>query len=108
MIITAVCYAFTLKPDFTYVDEAEYYAIASNLLHHHRFSLDGVHPTASRPPGYPAALVPVLALYQSVSFAKAINLICWIGAGFLTAHIAGALYGSADAPSPCCLYYFIR
>jgi hypothetical protein len=97
VIITAVCYALTLRPDFTYKDESEYYAIASNLLHHHGYSLDGVHLTAYRPPGYPAALVPILALYQSVRFAKAFNLICWIGAGLLTAQIAAALYGSAAA-----------
>ena len=97
VIITAVCYALTLRPDFTYKDESEYYAIGSNLLHHHGYSLDGVHLTAYRPPGYPAALVPILALYQSVRLAKAFNLICWIGAGLLTAHIAAALYGSAAA-----------
>jgi hypothetical protein len=97
VIITAVCYALTLKRDFTYLDESEYYAIASNLLHHHKFSLDGVHLTAYRPPGYPAALVPILALYQGVRFAKAFNLICWIVAGLLTAQIAAALYGSTAA-----------
>jgi hypothetical protein len=94
-ILIAVAYAFTLKGNFTYVDEADYYFIASNILHHRTFSRDGVNPTASRPPGYPAALVPVLGLYDSVRFAKAINLLWWIGAAFLTSHIAGELYGSA-------------
>ena len=97
VIITAVCYALTLRGNFTYKDESEYYAIASNLLHHHGYSLDGVHLTAYRPPGYPAALVPILAIYQSVRFAKAFNLIFWIGAGLLTAQIAAALYGSTAA-----------
>lgn len=97
VIITAVCYALTLKGNFTYTDEAEYFAIASNLLHHHGYSLDGVHPTAYRPPGYPAALVPILAIHQSVRLAKAINLILWIGAALLTAHIAAVLYGSTAA-----------
>ena len=94
-ILIAVAYAFTLKGDFTYVDESDYYFIASNILQHHTFSRDGVHPTASRPPGYPATLVPVLALYDSVRFAKTINLLWWIGAAFLTSYIAGELYGSA-------------
>jgi len=93
-ILIAAAYAFTLKGDFTYVDEADYYFIASNILQHHTFSRDGVNPTASRPPGYPATLVPVLALHDSVRFAKAINLLWWIGAAFLTSYIAGELYGS--------------
>ena len=94
-ILIAAAYAFTLKGDFTYVDEADYYFIASNILTHHTFSRDGVHPTASRPPGYPAALVPVLGLYDSVRFAKVVNLLWWIGAALLTSQIAGKLYGSA-------------
>lgn len=94
-ILIAIAYAFTLNGNFTYVDEADYYFIASNILKHHTFSRDGVQPTASRPPGYPAALVPVLALNDSVRFAKTINLLWWIGAAILTSHIAGELYGSA-------------
>src|ERR1700693_1963446 len=93
-IVIAAGYAFTLKGNFTYVDEADYYFIASNILKHHTYSRDDVHPTASRPPGYPVALVPVLGLYNSVRFAKAINLLWWIGAAFLTSYIAGELYGS--------------
>lgn len=93
-IVAAVFYALTLNGRFAYSDEADYYSIASNLLHDHAFSRDGIHPTAFRPPGYPAALVPVLAIRDTVRFAKAFNLLCWIGAAILTAHIAGALYGS--------------
>lgn len=95
--VVAVCYALTLKGNFTYKDESEYYTIASNVLHHHGYSLDGIHPTAYRPPGYPAALVPILALHSSVRFAKAFNLIFWISAGLLTAHIAAGLFGSVAA-----------
>jgi len=95
IILAAVTYALSLKSNFTYFDEADYYFIASNLLHHNLFSRDGVQPTAYRPPGYPASLVPVLALYNSVRFAKTINLLWWIGAALLTSHIAGELYGSA-------------
>src|SRR5271170_8374767 len=69
IILAAVTYALSLKSNFTYFDEADYYFIASNLLHHNLFSRDGVQPTAYRPPGYPASLVPVLALYNSVRFA---------------------------------------
>lgn len=93
-IVIAVLYALRLNGNFTYSDEADYYSIASSLLHHHEFSRDGIHPTAFRPPGYPAALVPVLAIHDSVRFAKAFNLLWWIGAAFLTAHVAGVLYGS--------------
>ena len=94
-IVIAAAYAFTLKGNFTYVDEADYYFIASNILKHHTYSRDDIHPTASRPPGYPIALVPVLGLDSSVRFAKAVNLLWWIGAAFLTSYIAGELYGSA-------------
>ncbi|MFZ2061914.1 MAG: hypothetical protein WAU82_12940 [Candidatus Binatus sp.] len=94
-ILAAVAYSLTLKSNFTYVDEADYYFIASNLLHHGTFSRDGLHPTAYRPPGYPASMVPVLALDSSVRFAKTVNLLWWVGAALLTSYIAGELYGSA-------------
>jgi hypothetical protein len=94
-ILTAIAYSLTLKNNFTYVDEADYYFIASNLLHHGEFSRDGVHPTAYRPPGYPASIVPVLALHDSVRFAKIVNLFWWIGEALLTSYLAGELYGSA-------------
>jgi hypothetical protein len=94
-IVAAVAYALTLKGNFTYLDESEYYGIASNLLHHHAYSLDGVNPTAYRTPGFPAVLVPLLALHDSVRFLKATNILWWIGAALLTSYIAGELYGSA-------------
>jgi hypothetical protein len=93
-IVVAVLCALRLNGNFTYSDEADYYSIASNLLHHHEYSRDGIHPTAFRPPGYPAALVLVLAMRDTVRFAKTINLLWWIGAAVLTAHIARVLYGS--------------
>ena len=39
-------------PELRYPDENEYRLLAANLVHQHRFTLDGVHLTASRPPGY--------------------------------------------------------
>lgn len=35
-----------------YQDERDYVALSTNLVQRHQFTLDGVNPTASRPPGY--------------------------------------------------------
>jgi 4-amino-4-deoxy-L-arabinose transferase-like glycosyltransferase len=39
-------------PKLWYQDERDYVALSKNLVHLHSFTVDGVEPTASRPPGY--------------------------------------------------------
>lgn len=55
-VLIGVFYTLHLGDTFAYPDEEEYYEIAANLVSAGKFSIDGVHPTAYRPPGYPAFL----------------------------------------------------
>jgi hypothetical protein len=93
LIFVALGYALSLKGNFTYQDEHDYYSIASNLLHRHYFSNDGLTPTAHRPPGYPALLALILVVRDSVTIAKMSNLIWWIGAALLAGSLAKDFYG---------------
>lgn len=57
-----VAYSIALPTHSRYPDEGEYLALSGNLLHGPGYSMDGVHLTAMRPPGYPL----FLALIQAV------------------------------------------
>jgi len=48
----AVTLAIHAGPRLVYQDERHYAALSKHLVQLHRFTLDGVKPTASRPPGY--------------------------------------------------------
>ena len=50
LAVTAI--AFHAGPKLWYQDERDYVVLSRNLLQHHQFTLDGLSPTASRPPGY--------------------------------------------------------
>ncbi len=58
-VLAGVIYSFYLGNSFRYLpDEADYYNLATNLVSKGEYSLDGVHLTAYRPPGYPFFLAP--------------------------------------------------
>ena len=58
-ILAGVVYSFYLGNSFRYLpDEADYYNLATNLASKGEYSLDGVHLTTHRPPGYPLFLTP--------------------------------------------------
>ena len=48
----AVGIALHAGPHLVYQDERDYATLSRNLIELHRFTMDGVSPTASRPPGY--------------------------------------------------------
>lgn len=92
-ILTAVAYAFTLRSNFTFVDESIYFHIALNIRHLHAFTLDGLSPTAIRPPSFPWTLVLVQSLSESVRFAKTVDLLLWPLCAVLMASITRRLFG---------------
>lgn len=62
MFLSGAVYSYQLGGRLRYPDEHEYLGIAQNLAAGRNFSLDGQHPTAFRPPGYPAVLSVLLAM----------------------------------------------
>jgi 4-amino-4-deoxy-L-arabinose transferase-like glycosyltransferase len=50
--VAEIVIAVHAGPKLWYQDEREYVALSRNLVQLHEFTIDGVQPTASRPPGY--------------------------------------------------------
>lgn len=61
-VIAGILYSFALPTTVRYPDEGEYLGLAGNLLHGPGYSMDGVHLTAMRPPGYPFFLAAIGAV----------------------------------------------
>ena len=61
-LFVGIIYSSALAPVPRYTDEQEYFSLADHLVHGPGFSLDGVHLTASRPPGYPFFLAGIRAV----------------------------------------------
>jgi 4-amino-4-deoxy-L-arabinose transferase-like glycosyltransferase len=58
-ILAGVIYSFYLGNNFRFLpDESDYYTLANNLAFKGEYSLDGIHLTTYRPPGYPFFLAP--------------------------------------------------
>lgn len=76
-------YSITLGNTLRYPDEKEYYSIASNVFTRGSFSLDGIHPTTYRPPGYPLFLSLFLFIGFKVIHLRILNFIMLAGSMFL-------------------------
>jgi len=61
-LFAGVIYSFALPTEGRFSDEKEYLQLSGNLLHGRGYSMDGVHPTAMRPPGYPLFLTAIEAM----------------------------------------------
>ena len=73
VIILGSIYSFYLGNDLRYPDEWDYYKIATNLVSHHKFSLDGELPTSFRAPGYPFILAFFLLFGANIIHLRIFN-----------------------------------
>jgi hypothetical protein len=62
ILIAGIIYSFALPSHARFPDEEEYLLLGGHLLHGPGYSMDGVHLTAMRPPGYPVFLAAIQAL----------------------------------------------
>ena len=83
LVLAGSVYAALLGNRLPFPDEQEYYAIASNLVQHHRYSLDGVHPTAFRTPGYPWLLAVGLLLHFPIVLLRMMNFVALGASAYL-------------------------
>ena len=60
-VLAGGVYSLVLKPETHFSDEREYLALGTHLVQGPGYSLDGVHLTASRPPGYPFFIAMIKA-----------------------------------------------
>ena len=80
-------YSALLGERLRYPDEMEYVTIAYNLVHIHLYSLDGVHVTAFRSPGYPLFIAFFLAFGSPLVLVRIANFAALSIAGFLLSKI---------------------
>jgi hypothetical protein len=69
-LLAGVIYSVMLSTHARFPDEAEYLRLASHLVDGTGFSMDGVHPTAMRPPGYPLFLAAIQSVGGGVILAR--------------------------------------
>jgi len=75
VIFAGAAYSVHLGNRLRFVDERDYYCIAQNLVHGRGYSLDGVNPTAFRPPGYPLFLALFIALGANIFLVGLLNFV---------------------------------
>ncbi|WP_263384050.1 hypothetical protein [Granulicella arctica] len=97
LVVTAVLYGMRVSSSFGFPDEMDYYSIALNLRHLHFFSIDGVAPTAMRPPGYPWVVAAIQSVHEGVKFAKCVNLVLWLACAGLLTSMTRRLFGQRAA-----------
>jgi hypothetical protein len=102
LAVIAVVYSLVLGSAIRYPDERDYLALAQNLAKHGTYTIDGVHPTAFRVPGYPFPLAALrlfslpLAALRLLDFA-AWGVVVWAG-WWLARRIGGSLAATIAAP----------
>ncbi len=82
LLIAGLFYSVILGNTLRYPDEKEYYAIANNLVTRGIYSIDGLHPTAYRPPGYPLLLSVLMFLGSNVVALRFFNFVLFAGTLF--------------------------
>jgi len=73
-----ILYSVLLGERIRYPDEADYSAIAENIIQGHGYSLDGNTPTAYRPPGFTWLMTAGMAAGGLLS-ARILNMVCFTG-----------------------------
>lgn len=74
-VLAGCVYSFVLPPQARFYDEGEYLTLSDHLQHGPGYSEDGIHLTASRPPGYAFFLYAFQSLGASVSGLRLIQFL---------------------------------
>ena len=78
ILAAGVAYSIALPTHARFPDEQEYLLLSGHLLHGPGYSMDGVHLTAMRPPGYPLFLTAVQALGGYMVTARVLQYIAFV------------------------------
>ncbi len=95
--VAGAAYCASLGTRVRFADEADYLRLSSNLTKTGVYSLDGVNPSAYRPPGYPYLLAALRELGGSVFVLRAVNVIFLAVAVWAAWWLARAIGGRAAA-----------
>jgi hypothetical protein len=78
ILAAGMAYSIALPTHARFPDEEEYLLLSGHLLHGPGYSMDGVHLTAMRPPGYPLFLTAVQALGGYMIAARVLQYIAFV------------------------------
>jgi len=100
--LASLAYCAHLGGRIRFSDEGEYLRLAAQLSQHGRYSLDGAHATAFRPPGYPFILGAARVVGVPVSALRSLNVLFFLvviwASWWLADRIAGGTAACIAAP----------
>ncbi len=88
LILAGGLYSLRLGNNLRFQDERDFYAIAKNLISGKGYSIDGITPTAYRPPGYPLLMAIFAKLGAGVFWFRMLNFLFLAGTMVLLFFIA--------------------
>jgi 4-amino-4-deoxy-L-arabinose transferase-like glycosyltransferase len=101
VLVAGAALAIREGSELPYHDEREYLTLADNLVDQHRYTLDGVNPTAYKPPVWPLLLAVFRWLGSGVVGLRLVNVallaVCVLLGSLLARRIAGQAAGSIAA-----------
>ncbi|HEX5496877.1 MAG TPA: glycosyltransferase family 39 protein [Mycobacteriales bacterium] len=110
--LAGTAYAVGLGDRLRYFDERVYVGLARDLVAGHGYTLDHVHPTAYRPPGYPFLLAAVDAAGGGIVAMRLLGVAAMVGLVWLayrfgvlvSGRVAGALAALVTAGYPLLVF----
>lgn len=75
VVLAGALYSVHLGSNLPYPDERDYYNLTTNIVADFQYSVDGVHPTAFRPPGYPLLLSLFVLLGADIVYLRTLNFV---------------------------------
>jgi hypothetical protein len=87
IVLGGLIYSVHLGSTLRYLDEGEYYTLANNIVGKHQYTLDGVHPSAFRPPGYPLFLSLFISFGAGIAHLRFLNFLILAGCVYLVSHM---------------------
>ena len=95
--VIGILYSIHLGPDLRYVDEGDYFKLATSLADVNLYSYTGKRATAFRPPGYPFLLSLGLRLDAGIVALRALNFLLLGGSVLLLGRLARQVGGALAA-----------
>ncbi len=96
LVLAGLLYSRAVGDRLRFPDEREYMALATHLADEHAFSVQGTHPTAYRPPGYPMFLSAFVAWGARPIHLRALNYAA-LGATLVLLYLTVLRHGSPVA-----------
>jgi hypothetical protein len=87
VLLAGIAYSFLLPPVARFPDEREYLQLSNSLAHGHGYSMDGIHLTAMRPPGYPFFISAIRAIGGGIIAIRIVHYLLLAGTILLVSRV---------------------